>query len=112
MSDAESRLSARIADLSAGTEDIGQEFTTVGIGSTADVTHRVGVVDLEESVRMLNDYECQPAGRVRLHPDKTRIVYCKDDKRRGIFGCTSLAFRWLHLAATGWRETGGDGSGP
>jgi len=29
---------------------------------------------------------------LRLHPDKTRIVYCKDGKRRGEFGHTSFTF--------------------
>jgi RNA-directed DNA polymerase len=27
-----------------------------------------------------------------LHPDKTKIVYCKDSNRRGTFGCTSFTF--------------------
>jgi RNA-directed DNA polymerase len=29
---------------------------------------------------------------LRLHPDKTRIVYCKDDKRRGEYEHTSFTF--------------------
>ncbi len=29
---------------------------------------------------------------LRLHPDKTRIVYCKDDRRRGVFEHTSFTF--------------------
>jgi RNA-directed DNA polymerase len=29
---------------------------------------------------------------LRLHPDKTRIVYCKDDRRRGWFEHTSFTF--------------------
>lgn len=29
---------------------------------------------------------------LRLHPDKTRIVYCKDDHRTGEYGCTSFTF--------------------
>ncbi|WP_329237630.1 group II intron reverse transcriptase/maturase [Actinoallomurus sp. NBC_01490] len=29
---------------------------------------------------------------LRLHPDKTRIVYCKDDLRRGVFEHTSFTF--------------------
>jgi RNA-directed DNA polymerase len=27
-----------------------------------------------------------------VHPDKTKVVYCKDGKRRGTFGCTSFTF--------------------
>ena len=29
---------------------------------------------------------------LRLHPDKTRIVYCKDGNRRGAYGTTSFTF--------------------
>src|SRR5207244_1925890 len=29
---------------------------------------------------------------LRLHPDKTRIVYCKDGKRRGSYEHTSFTF--------------------
>lgn len=29
---------------------------------------------------------------LRLHPDKTKIVYCKDDNRRGSFGVTGFTF--------------------
>jgi RNA-directed DNA polymerase len=29
---------------------------------------------------------------LRLHPDKTKIVYCKDDNRRGSFECTEFTF--------------------
>lgn len=29
---------------------------------------------------------------LRLHPDKTRVVYCKDGKRRGVFEHTSFTF--------------------
>ena len=31
-------------------------------------------------------------GGLELHPDKTRIVYCKDGKRRGSYGHTSFTF--------------------
>ena len=29
---------------------------------------------------------------LKLHPDKTRVVYCKDAKRRGRHGHTSFTF--------------------
>ena len=29
---------------------------------------------------------------LQLHPDKTRIVYCKDSNRRAQFACTSFTF--------------------
>ncbi len=31
-------------------------------------------------------------GGLRLHPDKTRIVYCKDGRRRGLYEHTSFTF--------------------
>src|SRR6266511_3900496 len=31
-------------------------------------------------------------GGLRLHPDKTKIVYCKDGKRRGSYEHTSFTF--------------------
>ena len=30
--------------------------------------------------------------RLRLHPDKTKIVYCRDDHRRRAYRCTSFTF--------------------
>ena len=29
---------------------------------------------------------------LRLHPDKTKVVYCKDSNRRRDFDCTSFTF--------------------
>jgi group II intron reverse transcriptase/maturase len=29
---------------------------------------------------------------LELHPDKTRVVYCQDDRRRGQYPCTSFTF--------------------
>jgi RNA-directed DNA polymerase len=29
---------------------------------------------------------------LRLHPDKTKIIYCKDSNRRAGFDCTSFTF--------------------
>ncbi len=37
---------------------------------------------------------------LRLHPDKTRIVYCKDGKRRGDYQHTAFTFLGLHFPAT------------
>ena len=34
---------------------------------------------------------------LRLHPDKTRIVYCKDGNRRGSYEHTSFTFLGYHL---------------
>jgi RNA-directed DNA polymerase len=38
-----------------------------------------------------------------LHPEKTRIVYCKDDKRRGEHGHTSFTFLGYEFHARGAR---------
>ena len=49
----------------------------------------------EEQARLVRDAiakrlaEC---GGLQLHPDKTRIVYCKDGKRRGSYDHTSFTF--------------------
>ena len=42
---------------------------------------------------------------LRLHPDKTRIVYCKDSNRRGEHEHTSFTFLGYRLPATGGAAT-------
>ena len=42
-----------------------------------------------------------------LHPDKTRIVYCRDDKRRGSYEHTSFAFLGFTFRARGARDRNG-----
>jgi RNA-directed DNA polymerase len=52
---------------------------------------------------------------VRLHPDKTRIVYCKDGKRRGSHGHTEFTFLGFTFRARGVRARNGNvftGFGP
>jgi RNA-directed DNA polymerase len=44
---------------------------------------------------------------LRLHPDKTRIVYCKDGKRRGEHEHTSFTFLGFTFRARQARATGG-----
>jgi RNA-directed DNA polymerase len=44
---------------------------------------------------------------LRLHPDKTRIVYCKDGKRRGEHEHTSFTFLGFTFRARKARATGG-----
>ena len=41
---------------------------------------------------------------LRLHPDKTRIVYCKDGRRRGDHEHTSFYLPRVHLPSTGGAE--------
>jgi len=44
---------------------------------------------------------------LRLHPDKTRIVYCKDGNRRGAFEHTSFTFLGFTFRARGARNRNG-----
>jgi RNA-directed DNA polymerase len=43
-------------------------------------------------VRQAIDQRLAECGGLRLHPDKTRIVYCKDGKRRGSYEHVSFTF--------------------
>jgi RNA-directed DNA polymerase len=42
-----------------------------------------------------------------LHPDKTRIVYCRDGKRRGVFGATAFTFLGFTFQARAARDRNG-----
>jgi RNA-directed DNA polymerase len=44
---------------------------------------------------------------LRLHPDKTRIVYCKDGNRRGSFEHTSFTFLGFTFRARKARSRNG-----
>jgi hypothetical protein len=44
---------------------------------------------------------------LRLHPDKTRIVYCKDGKRRGDYAHTSFTFLGFTFRPRGVRTKTG-----
>ena len=44
---------------------------------------------------------------LELHPDKTRIVYCKDDKRRGMYDHTEFTFLGFTFRARGVRLKNG-----
>ena len=49
----------------------------------------------EEQARLVRDATAKrlaECGGLQLHPDKTRIVYCKDGKRRGSYDHTSFTF--------------------
>jgi len=71
---------------------MGREFPTVEFERYADdvVVHCV----TERQARHVLGAITRRMGEVglRLHPDKTKIVYCKDDKRRGSFDVTSFVF--------------------
>jgi len=42
---------------------------------------------------------------LRLHPAKTKIVYCKDANRRGLYEHTSFTFLGTR-SGPGWRSAG------
>jgi RNA-directed DNA polymerase len=44
---------------------------------------------------------------LRLHPDKTKVVYCKDGRRRGSYPDTSFTFLGYTFRARGARDRGG-----
>ncbi|MFJ8159238.1 group II intron reverse transcriptase/maturase [Streptomyces sp. NPDC094468] len=54
------------------------------------VVHCVGERQAREVLQALED-RMEEVG-LRLHPDKTRIVYCKDSNRRGSYEHTSFTF--------------------
>lgn len=65
----------------------------------------------EEQARLVRDAiarrlaEC---GGLQLHPEKTRIVYCKDDTRRGPYGHTSFTFLGYRFRVRKVRARHGD----
>ena len=64
----------------------------------------------ERQARMLRAAIADRMERVglRLHPDKTRIVYCKDGKRRGSYEHTSFTFLGFTFRARGARGRNGE----
>jgi RNA-directed DNA polymerase len=64
----------------------------------------------ERQARMLRTAIAERMQRVglRLHPDKTRIVYCKDGKRRGWYEHTSFMFLGFCFRARGARSRHGE----
>ena len=71
---------------------MGRQFPTVQFERYADdaVVHCV----TERQARRVLAAIAQRLAEVglRLHPDKTKIVYCRDDNRRGTFGVTAFTF--------------------
>ncbi len=69
-----------------------REFPTVEFERFADdaVVHCVTERQAREVWAALSE-RLESVG-LRLHPDKTKVVYCKDSNRRQDFGCTSFTF--------------------
>jgi group II intron reverse transcriptase/maturase len=71
---------------------LGKEFPTVEFERFADdaVVHCVTERQARAVWEALSE-RLESVG-LRLHPDKTKIVYCKDSNRRRAFDCTSFTF--------------------
>lgn len=84
-----------------------REFPTVAFERYVDdaVVHCVS----EKQAHMLRDKIAARFDEVglRLHPEKTKIVYCKDGKRRGSFEQTSFTFLGYTFRARAARDRHG-----
>ncbi len=84
-----------------------REFPTVRFERYVDdaVVHCVSERQAHRVLAALQDR----MGKVglRLHPDKTRIVYCKDGKRRGDYAHTSFTFLGFTFRPRGVRDKNG-----
>jgi RNA-directed DNA polymerase len=84
-----------------------REFPTVAFERYVDdaVVHCVS----EKQARMLRDKIAARFSEVglRLHPEKTKIVYCKDGKRQGSAEHTSFTFLGYTFRARGARDRHG-----
>jgi RNA-directed DNA polymerase len=84
-----------------------REFPTVRFERYVDdaVVHCVSEGQARKVVQALAD-RMESVG-LRLHPDKTRIVYCKDGKRRGSYEFTSFTFLGYTFQPRGARAKDG-----
>lgn len=84
-----------------------REFPTVRFERYADdaVVHCVSEDQARQVLAALHDRMAEVG--LRLHPDKTRIVYCKDGKRRGDYEHTSFTFLGFTFRARGARDKHG-----
>jgi group II intron reverse transcriptase/maturase len=69
----------------------------------------VHCINIRQARRVLADLEnrMEEVG-LRLQPDKTRIVYCKDGRRRGSYEHTSFTFLGFTFRARGARNRSGE----
>lgn len=84
-----------------------REFPTVAFERYADdaVVHCVNQGQAEKVLAALHERMAQVG--LELHPDKTKIVYCKDGKRRGDFEHTSFTFLGYTFRPRGARSKDG-----
>ncbi|MEZ0071426.1 group II intron reverse transcriptase/maturase [Planotetraspora sp. GP83] len=86
---------------------IAREFPGVVFERYADdaVVHRSSLGQAERVLAAIKERMAEVG--LDLHPDKTRIVYCKDDRRRGSYEHTSFTFLGFTFRPRGVRtETG------
>lgn len=86
---------------------MGREFPTVRFERYVDdaVVHCVSERQARQVLAALQIRMAEVG--LRLHPDKTRIVYCKDGKRRGDYGHTSFTFLGFTFRPRGMRAKSG-----
>ncbi len=85
-----------------------REFPTVPFERYADdaVVHCVSERQAQH-VRQAITNRMEQVG-LRLHPDKTKVVYCKDGRRRGSYPDTSFTFLGYTFRARAARDRGGN----
>jgi group II intron reverse transcriptase/maturase len=88
-------------------EFLAREFPTVSFERYADdaVVHCATERQAREVRAMLGE-RLSSLG-LELHPDKTRIVYCKDDRRRGSYEYTSFTFLGYTFRSRGAKTSDG-----
>jgi RNA-directed DNA polymerase len=71
---------------------LAENFPSVAFERYADdaVVHCASRAQAHQVLAALHERMAQVG--LQLHPDKTRIVYCKDSNRRAQFACTSFTF--------------------
>jgi len=69
-----------------------EQFPSVAFERYADdaVVHCASQAQAQQVLAALHERMAQVG--LQLHPDKTRIVYCKDSNRQAQFACTSFTF--------------------
>jgi RNA-directed DNA polymerase len=86
---------------------LAREFPAVQFERYADdaVVHCVSLRQAEQVLAALTERMAQVG--LELHPDKTRIVYCKDAKRRGSYDHTAFDFLGFTFRGRGTRRKDG-----
>jgi len=84
-----------------------REFPAIPFERYADdaVVHCVSEAQAQQVRRAIAD-RMEQVG-LRLHPDKTKVVYCKDGKRRGSYPDTAFTFLGYTFRARAARGRGG-----